>query len=140
MPRRLDRSYSRSRDCTDQLIVEFPTSFEVNFTFTQQHAAEMPKRESSTALEDTPKRQRTNAMGPPAPKAPKDQLYDRCINAKPIGSDFTEDELLAFGIAATQEELGALCNQLTSHHLLQLYNFKGGSVAYRTRSKETALR
>lgn len=79
-------------------------------------------------------------MGPPAPKGPKEQLYDRCLRAKPISSDFTEDELLAFGVAETHEELSGLCNELMSHHLLQVYNLKGGGVVYKTRSKETALK
>ena len=66
-------------------------------------------------------------------------LYDRCIAAKPVGGEFTDNELLALGVTDKLPELSDICNELLRTHLLSLKTQTQHGVTYRTRSKATAV-
>lgn len=80
---------------------------------------------------------------PPKPKtvkAKKDELYDRCIKEKDIGSDFTIFDLAQFGLTDGENELLAACQELVECHLFAVYNSRSSAVLYRTRTKEDAIK
>ena len=72
-------------------------------------------------------------------KAPKDILYDCCLAAKPLGEEFTDQELMRLGVTSDSLELRDLCNELARYFLISSKSQTQHGVTYRTRSKATAL-
>lgn len=75
----------------------------------------------------------------PVVKSKSNELYDRCVEAKHVGDDFTIKELQDLKVSDNSDELGELCQDLMDRHLFILYTRRGGAI-YKLRSKDEALK
>ncbi|KAF2403180.1 hypothetical protein EJ06DRAFT_547462 [Trichodelitschia bisporula] len=72
-------------------------------------------------------------------KAKWSAMYDKCVEAKPMGAYFSLEELMEFGVAMSDTELLAICEELVSCNLFAVAMAKG-SLRYLTRGKELAIK
>jgi hypothetical protein len=90
-----------------------------------------PKKIAKTTADAGP------SVAVPKEKTKRDMLYDRCLQAKEK-KDFTVSDLAAFDIAADDEELTEIVQDLVDRNQFALLQ-KQNAFLYRLRPKAIAL-